>query len=190
MNDSASADNTQRQSVRPAVVFLVMAAIVLVAVAALVLWQLKSTRRLYTAKAMLMVTPVRQADTIDPLLETDHTEGLHLESARIMSDENLTEVLKRQDVQATQWYGQYSTNEDALAALRAAVTAEPVQGTFVLAVSASAQQPQDAALLANVVVEKYLNHHAPRDEELGDSSRSHSMLVRLGSWARPPKRPD
>ena len=187
MNDSTSADNTQRQSVRPAVVFLVMAAIILVAVAALVLWKVKSTPPRYSAEATLLVMSSPRAYEFDESEVKSYRRIMHLESARIVSGVNLTQVLEQQDVQATQWYRRHATHDDALATLRRIVVAEPMLGTAVLKVTVTTDQPDEAALLANAVVENYLNHHAPRDEELGDPSRSHNMLVRLGSWARLPK---
>jgi hypothetical protein len=189
-NDSAAAGRSQLRSVPPIIVFLVMAAIVLVAVGSLVLWHVQSIPSPYSAAALLLLEIVPTFDhSIGGDSQAQYTKAKQLESVRIASDVNLTQVLERQDVQATRWYDQHATPDDALPALRQVVAVDPMEGIAAVKVTATTDRPDEAALLANAVVENYLEHHAPSGEASDDTSRPHNVRIKLGAPARPPSRP-
>ncbi len=132
--------------------------------AALAVWL--GLRPVYRAEALLEVrskVPIFVKPSEDTTTH-NYQQYLRTQVDIITSDTVLNRVLGRADVRATGWYREpdsvlssvRSTPDDVLDRLREAVVAAPRPGTELISIAAQTRIPQDAAVVANALLDEYL----------------------------------
>lgn len=114
---------------------------------------------LYSAQAMVELEsnlPPAELTVLQERLRQDELERFVLTQAKYLKSPGiLNEALRLQDVKNTQWYGSIK-EKDLLKELTEDLSAGPMRGTNLMAVSMACRDPNDPHVIVNAVVQRWL----------------------------------
>lgn len=123
----------------------------------------------YNEAYVKLIPPVQKDLLSEPVLPKDYIEHqLATEASRIRDTGTLLDVLAMPEIKDTDFYRWYGANFDkCLYDLQQQLTVSPVRDTYLIRVGIAVQNPREAKLIVNKVVERYVARSRSSTTDVG-----------------------